>query len=210
MSDARAAAIDQAYAELAELEFVACAMDGLVDVTVGVRGDLRAIHLDPRVSGSRDADALAGQILTAARDAAALAAPRAARVAAALLPPHADPATADLVFDPLLYELDRLASMPRGGRYGADGEPLPVLDAGIDYAALRQRVSAQRDRASHLRETATSDDGLVEATADVRCRLVGLVLDPRVFRVSDSTLLAQRITTTTHRAAGLVREGMWS
>jgi len=66
MSDSRAASVDRAYAELAELEYVASSMDGLVEVTVGVRGDLRAIHLDPRVSRSRDADALADHILTAA------------------------------------------------------------------------------------------------------------------------------------------------
>ena len=145
-----------------------------------------------------------------ASEAAEFAAPRASRAVAALLPTHVDPATADLVFDPLLYELDRLTSVPRRGQYGFDGEPLPVLDAGIDYAALRQRVQALRDRAPHISETATSDDGLIDATADVRCRLIGLFLDSRVFRMSNSMLLAQQITSTTHRAAALVREGMWS
>lgn len=211
MSDAHAVAVERAYTELSELECTAGSADGLVEVTVGAHGDLRAVHLDPRVGRSRDAGALAAHVLTAAAGAAALVAPRAARVASALLPPHVDAAEADLVFDPLLHELDRLLAVPGPGRRPADpgSDPMPVLDAGIDYLALRQRVSEQRDRASDATATATSDDGLIEATADVRGRLVGLHLNPRVFRAGDSRLLAQRITAAAHRAAALVREGTW-
>src|SRR2546421_12611798 len=91
---------------LAEITETAESEDGLISVTVGSRGELVELWLDPRIY--RNPDSLAEEILTvygAAREAVER---RAFEVSAPLLPAGADPVETDLAFDPVLRELDRL------------------------------------------------------------------------------------------------------
>lgn len=201
----RAEQILQAYRSLADLRVTEASTDDLVSVTVGPYGDLLAIELDPRVYRSRDADALARNILTTTRAAVDRAARDAAETAAALLPDHVDRSRADLAFDPALYELDRVIAAP-APRVPTEGRDLPVLE--VDYRVLRRGLLALRGRLDAARGTATSDDGLITAVADGRGRLCGLTLHPRVLRTFDSRALARAITATvlaTRRSA----EGVW-
>ncbi|MCE6997998.1 YbaB/EbfC family nucleoid-associated protein [Saccharothrix sp. S26] len=92
---------------LAAMEATASSDDGLVDVTVGPGGELRALRLDPRLYRRPDAAALARAITRAARAAAEDARQAAFDMLAPLLPADATAADTDLAFDPLLHHLDR-------------------------------------------------------------------------------------------------------
>lgn len=70
-----------------------------------------------------------------------------------------------------------------------------------DLDALRREVGELRTALDETRETATSDDGLITATAGGRGELVELELDPRIYREQDSTVLAAGIVETVRRAA---------
>jgi DNA-binding protein YbaB len=90
-----------------DLTATAGSADGIVMATVGVLGDLRELRLDPRLYRSRDADALAAEIVATVRSAAKCAAQEAFHAVAAQLPPGTDPEEADLLFGPALHELER-------------------------------------------------------------------------------------------------------
>lgn len=173
------------HRELAEVAATATSDDGLIVATAGPTGALRELRLDPRVYRSRDAEALAGDILDTVRSAANSAERAAFDVAEILLPAHADPDDVDLAIDPVLGELDRL----------------PAAADGVDYGALRRTLRALRDRVPDLTATADSEDGLVTATVDGRGRLVDLELDARIYRGPDSRALAERIGATARLAA---------
>ncbi|MFC6022186.1 YbaB/EbfC family nucleoid-associated protein [Plantactinospora solaniradicis] len=79
--------------------------DGLVAATVGGRGELRDLELDPRIYREPDAAALARTIVGTIRDAAGAAAQDAARIAARLIRAEADE-RADPLVDPVLHLLE--------------------------------------------------------------------------------------------------------
>ena len=69
-----------------------------------------------------------------------------------------------------------------------------------DLDALQREIRELRTALDETRETATSDDGLITATAGGRGELVELELDPRIYRDQDSTVLAAGIVETVRRA----------
>ncbi|MER7368728.1 YbaB/EbfC family nucleoid-associated protein [Nonomuraea wenchangensis] len=62
------------------------------------------------------------------------------------------------------------------------------------------------EKARSLRATAKSRDGLVTATVGARGELVGLDLDPRIYRHPDARALARTILDTVQRATDQARE----
>jgi DNA-binding protein YbaB len=81
----------------------------------------------------------------------------------------------------------------------------PTIGEGIDWRLWRGRLVALRDKIGAATARAESDDGLISATVGGRGELLALTLDPRVFRVTDSRLLAERITRTVRGAVDQVR-----
>lgn len=79
--------------------------DGLIAATVGARGELRALELDPRVYRGQDAAALAEDILATVRVAAETAGRQAFAASVEVLPRHATYQDTDIAFDPVLYRL---------------------------------------------------------------------------------------------------------
>ncbi|MGW0478325.1 YbaB/EbfC family nucleoid-associated protein [Nonomuraea sp. NPDC003214] len=63
-------------------------------------------------------------------------------------------------------------------------------------------------RAKELRVTEKSPDGLVSVTVGSRGELVGLDLDPRVYRRPDARHLADTIVETTRRAEARLRDSI--
>jgi DNA-binding protein YbaB len=186
---------------LTELVAVEETRDGLATVTVGVLGDLRDLRFDPRVARCRDAGALAETVMRTVRAAAAAVHRSSAGLVAQLVPDHPLGAEVDLLFDPMLYQLDR--------RIAATGES----DAGFDYRGLRQRVLAMRDLAEDLRETMTSPDGQITATVSGRRALVDLTLGRRATSTRHADQLADDILATVRRATARVGEqltGTWT
>lgn len=92
--------------KLADVRATAESDDGLVEVTVGGRGELLELALDPRVYRNTDARALADDILATVRRAAGKARDQVYALTRDSLPPHTDPARVDLEFDPALRRLD--------------------------------------------------------------------------------------------------------
>lgn len=201
------AEVERIHRELAEVRVTADSADGVVTATAGHLGDLRELRIDPKGYRVRDARALAEGVLDTAGAAADRATRAAFEVAAALLPAHAAPGDVDLVFDPVLRELDRLIARRRDT--AAPGSR-PLLESGIDYEAERRVAAARREAVPRIRETAESDDGLVAATADAHGRLLDLSLHRGVYRTPDSRRLAERITTTTRRAAECARARLYA
>jgi DNA-binding protein YbaB len=158
--------------------------DGLVEVTVGPRGELREVALDSRVLGQRDAEALARTIVLTAGEADDLAADQVSDLAKPMIPAGRD--RVDVLFDPVLAELDRGTAAP------------PPLE---DLPALRASVLLLRDLMRDAEESSSSADGLVTATVGGRGELTGLDLDAGVYRHGDSRWLSDTIVTTAHTAA---------
>lgn len=79
--------------------------DGLIAATVGGRGELIDLELDPRIYRETDVAALAATIAATIRDAAVDATRDAARIVESLMPIPADE-DADPLFDPILHVLD--------------------------------------------------------------------------------------------------------
>jgi DNA-binding protein YbaB len=85
-----------------------------------------------------------------------------------------------------------------------------------DFTKLAEDLQAARRAASDVRGRAESDDGLVAVTVDGDGGLVGLELDPRIYRTPDSSALAETITKTfagavedaTRRAFAVMRTTM--
>lgn len=92
---------------LLDLSATAESPDGLIEVTVGAFGELRELHLDPRIQRRQDAEALAAAILATVRAAAGTAADLTFDLVRDQLAPGATRAEADLLFGPALRELDR-------------------------------------------------------------------------------------------------------
>ncbi|WP_431436325.1 YbaB/EbfC family nucleoid-associated protein [Actinophytocola sp.] len=92
--------------KLVDIEVTAESDDGLIAATVGARGELRALDLDPRLYRDPDATALAENILATVRAAADTAGRQAFDAAVEVLPRHATFEDTDVAFDPLLHRLD--------------------------------------------------------------------------------------------------------
>ncbi|MDA3647202.1 YbaB/EbfC family nucleoid-associated protein [Saccharopolyspora indica] len=82
---------------------------------------------------------------------------------------------------------------------------MPVIGAGLDVRAWRRRLLSLRDQVRTAAATADSEAGLITATVGGRGQLLDLRLDPRIYRVSDSTRLATEITATVREAIDQVR-----
>jgi DNA-binding protein YbaB len=105
--------ISSAGKELADLAETAESADGLIQATVGGRGELRSLWLDPRIYRFRDAEALADDIRRTVGTAAKAARQRAYDLLKPNLPPDATVESADLYLDPVLVELDRITGNHR-------------------------------------------------------------------------------------------------
>jgi DNA-binding protein YbaB len=92
--------------QVAAIEETAWSPDGYVTASVGARGELRDLVLDPRIYRDADADALATSIRDTVVEAARLARRQAFDALRPLLAPYATEDEADLAFDPLLHHLD--------------------------------------------------------------------------------------------------------
>jgi len=190
-----------AHRALTELVAVEGTRDGLATVTVGVLGDLRDLRFDPRVTRCRDEGALAETVMRAVRTASAAAHRASADLVAQLVPEHPRGAEVDLLFDPMLYRLDRRIAESDGS------------DAGFDYRRLRRRVLAMRDLAEDLRKTARSPDGQITATVSGRRALVGLTFGRKAVPTRHADQLADDVLTTARRATARVSEqltGTWT
>lgn len=93
--------------KMAAIRATAESADGLVRATVGARGELLGLLLDPRIYRDRDADALATTIAKTIRRAVRQAQGEVFPLVQRFLPANATAATTDLDFDPLLNSLDR-------------------------------------------------------------------------------------------------------
>jgi DNA-binding protein YbaB len=82
--------------------------DGYVVATVGGRGELLELSLDPRIYRTQDSDALADDILAAVRAAAERAGEQVFTAARKLLDPTATRDSADLDFGPFLRQVEQL------------------------------------------------------------------------------------------------------
>ncbi|WP_328701585.1 YbaB/EbfC family nucleoid-associated protein [Amycolatopsis pittospori] len=88
-------------------------------------------------------------------------------------------------------------------------EPSFDSDMYADYERLAEDVRTMQERLAAIRATVDSDDGLISATVGGAGELIELWLDPRVYRTLDSAALAESITGTIHRAAGVSqKEGL--
>ncbi|MEN3610563.1 YbaB/EbfC family nucleoid-associated protein [Plantactinospora sp. ZYX-F-223] len=95
-----------------KIRITAYSADGLVTVTVGGRGELIDLELDPRIYREPDSTALAGSIAGTIRDAAEAAAQDAARIAGRVTGAGTDEGV-DPLFDPALRLLDGEAERSR-------------------------------------------------------------------------------------------------
>ncbi len=76
------------------------------------------------------------------------------------------------------------------------------------FMRLQDEGMELHTRAKELRVTEKSPDGLVSVTVGSRGELVGLDLDPRVYRRPDARHLADTIVETTRRAEARLRESI--
>jgi DNA-binding protein YbaB len=84
-------------------------------------------------------------------------------------------------------------------------ESLPRLENYLDYRTRRADLLALRAALPDIRESAYSDDGLIGVTLGGRGEIVDLLLDERLYRVTDSRRLAGNIGATVRAANTLVR-----
>jgi DNA-binding protein YbaB len=88
--------------------------DGLITATVGGRGELLELELDPRIYREQNSAELAAKIVSTIREAAADAEQEATKFAETLLPPKrptdADRET-DPLFDPVMHMIDEASAM---------------------------------------------------------------------------------------------------
>lgn len=100
--------ISSAGTELPDIAETAESADEFIRATVGGRGELRSLWLDPRIYRDRDVEALSEEIRRTVSAAAAAARQRAYDLLKPDLPRDTTVDTVDLSFDPLLIELDRI------------------------------------------------------------------------------------------------------
>ncbi|WP_163508147.1 YbaB/EbfC family nucleoid-associated protein [Fodinicola acaciae] len=105
--------VSSAGAELADIAETAESADGLIQVTVGGRGELRSLWLDPRIYRLRDAAELAEEIRRTIASAVSAVRRRAYDLLKSGLPRDTTADTVDLYFDPVLSELDRITGSHR-------------------------------------------------------------------------------------------------
>jgi DNA-binding protein YbaB len=74
----------------------------------------------------------------------------------------------------------------------------------------RVTINQTWERVAAIAETAVSADGYVEVTVDARGAVVGLVLDPRLYREPDAESLAATVVATADAAAEAVRERVFA
>ncbi|GAA2843959.1 YbaB/EbfC family nucleoid-associated protein [Crossiella cryophila] len=79
--------------------------DGLISATVGARGELLELELNPRVYRQPDSELLAADIVETIQRAVAAAQREVFELVKEFLPTDADPATTDLDFDPFLHSV---------------------------------------------------------------------------------------------------------
>lgn len=91
--------------EMAGIEATAESGDGLVAVTVGPRGELVSVELDPRVYRDPDAKGLAAEIVRVAGEARVAAQRRTVALLGKLMPAEGS----DVDFGPMLHQLDQVA-----------------------------------------------------------------------------------------------------
>jgi DNA-binding protein YbaB len=84
--------------------------DGLITATVGGRGELLELTLDPRIYRTTDSVALAEGIMATIKLAAESAADEAYVLTRHLLSDGATRENTDLAFDPVLHQLDQQAA----------------------------------------------------------------------------------------------------
>jgi DNA-binding protein YbaB len=92
---------------LAEIEATADSPDGMITATVGGRGELLTLTLDPRIYRDPNSAALSRDITATIHDAVERAQRQVFDLVREFLPAGARREEADLDFDPFLYELDR-------------------------------------------------------------------------------------------------------
>jgi DNA-binding protein YbaB len=97
-----AASIPQTQRKLAEIRVTQTSDDGLVTVTVDLRGRLRELHLDPRIYRVPDADELAETIVAQTTQAGERASAAGEAILRDLLPRTSDLAVPDIDLDTLL------------------------------------------------------------------------------------------------------------
>jgi DNA-binding protein YbaB len=76
------------------------------------------------------------------------------------------------------------------------------------YDKLRQDLASLQESMEQVAETAFSADGLVSATIGARGELKDLVLDPRIYRITDAKALAESIATAIREATAAVTARM--
>lgn len=194
----------QEQRDLASVTATAESADTLVTATCSATGELRQLDLDPLLFRDRDPEGLAENIRIAVRDASESAVWRVFAIANGLLPAGTRPGDMVFAVDPVLHELDRLVTRTDEPIPGDDDPTRPTLGAGIDYRAVRRKLADLRDRLARLRAIAEFEDELISATVDGRGRLTELWLHERVYRLTDSRALAERIRATVGAAADAV------
>ncbi|MEV8442643.1 YbaB/EbfC family nucleoid-associated protein [Actinosynnema sp. NPDC051121] len=99
--------LQRIWERVAAIDESAWSHDGRVSASVGARGELRALELDPRVYRDHDAEALAKSIVDTVAEASRNARRLVLDEITPLLPRNATGAETDLAFEPLLHHLDR-------------------------------------------------------------------------------------------------------
>jgi DNA-binding protein YbaB len=74
------------------------------------------------------------------------------------------------------------------------------------FMRMHEEALTLHEQGRAVRVTEKSRDGLVAATVGARGQLLGLDIDPRVFRRPDSRRLADTITETVNKAAAKAQE----
>lgn len=90
--------------------------DGLVTVTVGARGDVVSLDLDPRLYRSPDSKALAASIVSTIQAAAAEAADKVTEACSSLMPAEDVRAQMDMNFESLFRRMDDNLDLGGGTR----------------------------------------------------------------------------------------------
>lgn len=97
--------IQRIWERVAAIEETASSHDGRVTASVGARGELRTLELDPRVYRDRDAETLAKSIVDTMAEAARHVRRRVLDEMTPLLSRNVIGAETDLAFEPLLHHL---------------------------------------------------------------------------------------------------------
>ncbi|WP_424186519.1 YbaB/EbfC family nucleoid-associated protein [Actinokineospora sp. G85] len=97
--------IQRIWQRVAAIEETACSHDGRVSASVGARGELRTLVLDPRVYRDRDTRALAKSVVDTIAEATRHARCRVLDEMAPLLARDDVDTRTDLAFGPLLHHL---------------------------------------------------------------------------------------------------------